>query len=214
MTCNHCCGADQLFDLKGAKKELKKYRKKGPGKTTKRLINLLFKDGVMDLTLLDIGGGIGTIQWAFLKNGGRSTVNVDASGGYISVARSYAEEQGYIKKANFVKGDFVDIAEDIPESDFLALDKVICCYPDYKSLIAESLKKCKRSIGLTYPFGGIISKIITNLSRIYFYLKKNPFRTYIHNPTEVKQFILDHGFEITEKTTSFPWHVQVYRKKD
>ena len=25
MTCKHCCGADLLFDIKGAKKELKKY---------------------------------------------------------------------------------------------------------------------------------------------------------------------------------------------
>ena len=213
MTCKHCCGADQLFDLKGAKKELKKYRKKGPGKTTKKLIELLFKGGVVDQSLIDIGGGIGAIQWAFIENGGKNTIGVDASSGYLSLARAIAEEKGCVEKVDLLQGDFVDLTENISESDFIALDKVICCYPDYKSLLAESLKKCKRSIGLTYPFGGIISKTITSLSGLYFYFKRNPFRTFVHDPREVQQFIIDHGFDITENTTSFPWHVQVYRRK-
>ena len=210
MPCKHCCGADQLFNLKSAKKELRKYRKKGPGKTTKRLIDLMFEDDITNNSLLDIGGGIGAVQWAFLRKGGMFAVGVDASGGYLSVARSYAEKQGFMNKVDFVKGDFVDQVDEIPVSDFVSLDKVICCYPDYKSLVFEALKKCKKSIGLTFPFGGPILKMIASLNRIYFYFKKNPFRTYIHNPKEVEKHIVDNGFELTEKTTSFPWHVQVY----
>ena len=88
MTCKHCCGADQLFNLKGAEKELKKYRKKGPGKVTTKLIELLTgHDDLAGKTLLDIGGGIGAIQWGFLENGGKYTIDVDASNGYQHVAR-------------------------------------------------------------------------------------------------------------------------------
>ena len=120
MACEYCCGADQLFDLKGARTELKKYRKKGPGKPTRKLIELLFKPGVDNKTLLDIGGGIGAIQWTFLDFGGRSTTDIDASEGYLSVANSYAEERGYQQKVDFKKGDFVDYADNVISSDFIS----------------------------------------------------------------------------------------------
>src|SRR5210317_2078811 len=99
MTCNHCCGADRLFDLKGAKKELKKYKKKGPGKSSKRIISFIFANDTLGKSLLDIGGGIGALQWAFFKQGGIKTFDVDASLGYLNVAESYAIENGYMDKA-------------------------------------------------------------------------------------------------------------------
>lgn len=212
MACEYCCGADQLFDLKGAKKELKKYKKKGPGKPTKKLIELLFRNGVENQTLLDIGGGIGANQWAFLENGGKNTMDVDASGGYISVAKSYAKDQGYEEMVDFKKGDFVDYAEEISSADYVSLDKVICCYPDYESLLGAALNKCKISIGLVYPYGGPVAKLFGKLEMIYFWIKKISFGTYIHDPKEVEQFIKNHGFEVVEKTKSFPWHIQVYRR--
>lgn len=212
MSCNYCCGADGLFDLKGAKKELRKYQKKGPGKPTKKLIDLLFKD-VNEKSLIDIGGGIGAIQWAFLKKGGQSTTDVDASCGYISVAKKFADDQGFAEKVKFITGDFVNHESEISSSNYVSLDKVICCYPDYKALLSAALNKCDSSIGLVYPFGGLLPKLFAKLEMAYFWIRKIQFGTYIHDPEEVENFIIDHGFELSEKTTSFPWHVQVYRRK-
>ncbi len=213
MTCKHCCGADQLFDLKGAEKELKKYKKKGPGKVTRKLIELLKKeDDLNGNTLLDIGGGIGAIQWGFLENGGKSTIDVDASNGYQHVAKTYAKELGFEEKAKYVFGDFVDQSAAIDEVDFVTMDKVLCCYPDYEGLLKQALLKCKKSILISYPLGGMISEFIAQLNKIYFYFKKNPFRTYIHSPKQIEKFIIDHGFEVKYKSISFPWHVQVYQR--
>ncbi len=215
MTCKHCCGADQLFDIKGAKKELKKYKRKGPGKSTNKLIKLIF--GKVDLngkSLLDIGGGIGAIQWGFLKNGGEATMHIDASQSYLLTAEQYASEHNFADRTSFVFGDFVEKAGELASYDYITLDKVICCYPDYKSLLREATKKCHNSIAVTYPFGGFISRLIASFNKIYFYVKKNPFRTYIHSPKEIERFILTQGFEIKEKCKSFPWHVQIYRRSE
>lgn len=215
MTCGHCCGADQLFDLKSAQKEMKKYLRKGPGKSTRKLISeLLPAEEVPGKTMLDIGGGVGALQWAFLEKGGLKSTDVDASHGYLHVAGKIAEEKGWNEQTTFLYGDVVDHAVSLRTFDFVTLDKVICCYPDYQALLASSLDKCQGKIGVVYPFGGIIPKIIAQFNRLYFYLKKNPFRTYIHSPKEIENFIKSRGFEMLNRKTSFPWHVQVYRRTD
>ena len=214
MTCDHCCGAEKLFDLKGARKELKKYRKKGAGKATRALIRQTFSVGIRNKSLLDIGGGIGAIQWAFLEGEGQTTTDVDASLGYLEVAQSYAEENKYDEKTHFVHGDFVDRHQDVTIADFVTLDKVLCCYPDYKALLKYAAEKCDDTIGVVYPLGGPILQIFALLNKVYFYLKKNPFRTYVHSPREVEQFICNQGFELVEKSIRFPWHVQSYRRVD
>lgn len=212
MTCKHCCGADRFFDLKGAQKEMKKFKRKGAGKSTKRLIKLLFPQNVKEKTLLDIGGGIGVIQWSFLEKGGKNTMDVDASNGYLEVAKSYAEENDYMDKVRFLYGDLVEKAVEINTYDFVTLDKVVCCYPDYESLLGLALKKCDKTIALTFPLGGPISKIIAQMEQVYFYFKKIPFGTYIHSPDEIEKFIHSKGFKTVHKKISFPWHVQVYDK--
>ena len=212
MNCKHCCGADQFFDMKGAQKQLKIFKKKGAGKSTKRLLKILHLQDIQGKTLLDIGGGIGAIQWSFLENGGKNTLGVDASRGYIKVAETYAVENDFIEKSQFLFGDFVDKSEEIPSHDFVTLDKVVCCYPDYQSLIGKSIGKCNKIIALTYPLGGPISKITAMFENIYFYFKKNPFHIYIHSPREIERFIISKGFAPVQKKISFPWHVQVYSK--
>jgi magnesium-protoporphyrin O-methyltransferase len=212
MTCKHCCGADQFFDLKGAQKEMKRFKRKGAGKATKQLLKFLFLQDVKGKTLLDVGGGIGAIQWSFLKNGGTKTMDVDASNGYIKVAETHAIENNLMGKTQFLIGNFADKSEEIHNYDFVTLDKVICCYPDYKSLLGMALEKCNETIALTFPLGGPISKIIAIFGNMYFYFKKNPFHSYVHSPRDIEKFIHSRGFKTIHKRISFPWHIQVYDK--
>jgi len=213
MTCKHCCGANDFFDLKGAEKKLRQYKKKGPDKVTSRLIEFFRAEyDFHDKSLLDIGGGVGAIQWEFLRKGGKATINVDASNGYQVVAKDYAYELGFAEKVNFVFGDFVEKSSEVMETDFVTMDKVLCCYPDYQSLLENAIKKCRKSIMISYPLGGFLAKFYAKVENLYFAFKKNPFRTYIHSPQKIEGFIANHGFEITKKSISFPWHVQLYKK--
>ncbi len=213
MTCErHCCGADQFFDLKNARKKIKHYKKKGAIKTTKKMVDLLFLQDVKGKSLLDVGGGIGAIQWEFLKNGGAKTQDVDSSRAFLDVASSFADENQYSDKAKFLFGDLVDKHDEIVAADFVTLDKVVCCYPDYKSLLDIALKKCNNTIVLSYPLAGWISEFVNFLSDFYLYFTKNPFRSFVHPPKEIENFMISRGFMPVQKQISFPWHVQVYQK--
>ena len=212
MTSTYCCGADKLFDLKSAQKEMKKYKRKGANKSTKKLLELLFHQNTNGKSLLDIGGGIGAVQWRFLEKGGKNTLDVDASNGYLEVAKSYAEENNYMDKVRFLNGDLVEKEGEISTYDFVTLDKVVCCYPDYKSLLGLALKKCDSTIALTFPMGGPISKFIAKLEEVYFYFKKIHFGTFVHSPSDIEKFIHSKGFKTVHKSISFPWHLRIYDK--
>ena len=210
MTCEHCCGADQLFDLETAQKEMKKYKKKGARKSTRKLLSLMSDFDQSGKTLLDIGGGIGSIQWSFFQKGGAKTTDIDSSSGYLEVAKSYAQEKGY--EVDFRMADFNDVAEDLQSHDFVALDKVVCCYPDYQLLLGNALDRTGNILALTMPLGGWISKGLAQLTKLYLIFKKNPFRTYIHDPKEVHTFMESKGFQLVKKGFSFPWLVRVYQR--
>ncbi|MFY0627152.1 MAG: class I SAM-dependent methyltransferase [Reichenbachiella sp.] len=210
MTCEHCCGADQIFDLQTAQKEMRKFKKRGPGLSTQKLITTIKPHIEGRESLLDIGGGIGAIQWAFLGTNGKRTTDVDSSSGYLQVASEYATENNLNSK--FISGDFNDLVPEIETHDVVTLDKVVCCYPDYEQLLKNATRKTRNVLAMTLPLGGFISNILRMFSTLYFKFRKNAFRTYIHNPKKVQSFIESQGFQIMEKTISFPWLIRVYQR--
>ena len=69
-----CCStferaADQQFTEKKAAAELKRYRTKGPGPTTRLLQDGLAAAGGLNGTLLDIGSGVGALTFGLLERG-------------------------------------------------------------------------------------------------------------------------------------------------
>lgn len=212
MNCQHCCGANEIFDLKRAEKEFKKYTRKGPRNPTAKLIKRFDHNSISDRTLLDIGGGIGAIQWFFLENGAKKTTDVDASSSYLKVAADYSSQNGWQNRSNFFHGDFVETNQTFESYDFVTLDKVVCCYPEYQSLLLKAASHCNDTLALTFPVRNLISRFLILLSGLYFYLKNNPFRTYIHRPSEIRELIRSCGFEPIYADVAFPWHVQIYRR--
>ncbi|MBL1279571.1 MAG: methyltransferase domain-containing protein [Fluviicola sp.] len=214
MTCAHCCGAESIFDKKEAKKNLKSYRKKGPNKTTKILINALVKENVKNLSLLDIGGGIGVIQHELLKKGASKTTDIDASAAYIDVVKEIMNNNKTEDKMNFIHGDFVDVSESIEAHDIVTLERVVCCYPDAKALINESTSKAKKYYAFVYPMDTFLSRMLNKLLRFYLFLKRNPFRTFIHSEKMMNELILSKNFENIFHGKAFPWRISVYRRID
>ena len=106
MGCCQCQGIENMFDKKAAKRQLKRYLKKGPSKTTNMLLNAIHKKGVKGLDFLDIGGGIGAIQYDLIKAGASSGTSIEASSAYIEVVKEERLQNGLSERVNFKHGDF------------------------------------------------------------------------------------------------------------
>ena len=176
----HCCGTDLFFNKKTAEKQYRKYLKKGSTRVTAKMIEQLNKFETEGKSLIDIGGGIGAIQWWFLKNGGVKTVDIDASSGYLEKAKKHAAENGWSEKTQFLMGDCTHVYPNIKNADFITLDKVICCYPDYVDILESTCKKQPKYISLSYPMDGVISEIVRALGSFTLFISKSTYRPFVH----------------------------------
>ncbi len=210
MNCCQCQGIEKIFDESYVAKELSHYRKKGPARTTRLLIEALKKNELQGLTLLDIGGGVGAIQHALLAAGLGQTTGVDASAAYIHAAESEARRLGFSERSTQQHGNFVDLAESLDPADIVTLDRVICCYDDMEKLVGLSSAKARRSYGLVYPRDTWWVRLALGIQNSFFRLLGNPFRTYRHPSAKVDAIIKARGFKQSFYRQTLIWQIVIY----
>jgi len=203
---------EKQFDQKLAERELQKYRKKGPGKPTRILLDAIQSAGVEGLTLLDIGGGVGAIQSELFKSGLSQATEVEGSSAYLEAAKKEAERQGYLDQVNFIHGDFVEMVKEIPTADIVTLDKVICCYPDLQTLVGLSSQRAGKIYGVIYPVNTWWMKFGVRIPNFFFKIKDNPFRLYVHPTQAIEALIRESGLKRKFYRKLFMWHVAVYQR--
>ena len=205
-----CCGIERFFDGKEADKDFAAYRKKGPVKTTRMLIDALKADGVQGSTLLDIGGGVGAIQHELLKAGASSAVSIEAATAYIEAARVEADRQGVADRLVHRHGDFVAMAKELEQADIVTLDRVVCCYDDMEGLVGLSLEKARGLYALVYPRDTWPARVVLWFANIYYRLRRCPFRIFLHSTAAIDRLVRSHGFELKFHQKTRIWHVAVY----
>jgi magnesium-protoporphyrin O-methyltransferase len=209
----NCCDTknyDAVFGEKRARSDLKRYRKKGPAKTTRLLIDALKGAGVEDRTLLDIGGGIGAIANALLAAGADSAVHVEAADAFIGAAREEATRRGNEARVRFVRGDFVALAAEIPPADIVTLDRVICCYPDMEQLVTTSVTHARRAYGIVIPRARRLSRMMGMGINLIFRIFRNPFRFHLHPPQDIERLIARAGLSLHSARETAIWRVAVF----
>ncbi|NIP57245.1 MAG: hypothetical protein GWM92_03675 [Gemmatimonadetes bacterium] len=77
------------FDADTARKDLERYRRKGPSATTRLLKEEITAAGG-GKSLLDIGAGVGALSFELLDAGFEGALSVDASPAYAATAREEA----------------------------------------------------------------------------------------------------------------------------
>jgi magnesium-protoporphyrin O-methyltransferase len=210
-----CCKTqtyETQFDENLASNDLRRYRRKGPDRTTRMLIKALKSEGVEGKTLLDIGAGVGAITHALLASGVRRAVIVDASGPYLGAARRVAEANGTQDQVDFVHGDFVELAPSIAPADIVTLDRVICCYEDMPSLVATSADRAGRYYGLVFPRDRWWVQLAIRTLNFVQRLRRHPFLVFAHPSREVEGRILTRGFEGRFSYEEVFWQVVLYRR--
>lgn len=194
MSCGRCITIEEHFDQSYVAKELQLYRSRGPEKTTQVLIDALIAEGVSDMTLLDIGGGVGAIQHGLLRAGVSSCISVEASSAYIEAAKEEAQRQGHVKSIIHHYGNFVDLAADIPQCDIVTLDRVICCYPDVEELVEKSSALAGKLYGLVYPLNNRKGRLLGVLENLIYRLHRRSFRYFVHSTEVVEDIVRRNDF--------------------
>jgi magnesium-protoporphyrin O-methyltransferase len=175
------CGCyDKAFDGRLAARELRDFRRNGPGRASKAIADALAKGGADGRSVLDIGGGVGAVHQQLLDRGAASATDVDASRGYLEAARSEAERRGVTDRVRFEYGDFVDLAPTIEAADLVALDRVVCCYGDPEALVGLAAARTRRRLAITIPPHSWPVRAFITVGNAWYRLTRNAYRAYAH----------------------------------
>jgi len=115
-------------------------------------------------------------------------------------------------KTEFILADFVVVHNQVARSDYITLDKVVCCYPNYEEIIAKSCQKARNYVSLSYPMDGFIAEVIAWFGVIFARLKTNSFRPYLHSVRKIRGVFEQQGYERAAHSLAFPWHIETYHR--
>ena len=212
MGCCQSQGIENMFDKKAANRQLKRYLKKGPSKTTSMLLDAINKKGVQGLNFLDIGGGIGAIQYDLIKAGASNGTSIEASSAFFDIVKEEALQNGLAERVNFKYGDFTATASDVDSADIVTLDKVICCYDDMSELVGLSSKLPQKIYAVIYPRGVWWTKLGFLMMNFYTRIKGSSFRTFIHPTKKVEEIIYGNGLKRNYYATTLVWQVAIFTR--
>jgi len=204
---DHCCSTcyDTAFDRRLAERELREYRRKGPGRASRAIAEALGRKGVEGRTVLDIGGGVGAVHHQLLARGAAQVTDVDASRPYLAAARSEAERLGVSDRVRFEYGDFVALAPAIEPADLVALDRVVCCYGDVDALVGLAAARTRRRLAITIPPDSWPIRAVLAIGNSWYRLTRNAYRAYAHPHERVIAAARGAGLEPAGPATAVGW---------
>jgi predicted RNA methylase len=91
-----CCtstGYRTIFGRKAVERDARRYRRKGLTDSAGWILQVLGDDGVADRSVLEVGGGIGSLQIELLEAGASHATNVEIIDSYEATARSLIAER-------------------------------------------------------------------------------------------------------------------------
>lgn len=213
MTTCHCCATDQMFDRRIANRDLRRLQRRGPDPATRQLIAAVRESPLPPHpTLLDIGGGVGTIHHVLLERGFAQATHIDASQAYLAVATAEAARLGHADRVTFAHGDFRVIAPSVAPADVVTLDRVVCCDPDYAALLGAAADHAQRLLAFTYPHPRWYTRAFVATMNAGRRLRGNPFRAYVHPPAGMIAVLESRGLRRRWAGGSWLWRAELYER--
>jgi methyltransferase family protein len=180
-----CCsprGCAQFFNEKTARRDAKRYRRKGLDGTAERAVGFLRARGVENASVLEIGGGVGAVHLELLRAGADHAVNLELSTGYDEAAAALVREAGLDGKVERRLGDIVEEGEAVAPADAVVLHRVVCCYPDPVALVGAAAEHARRYLVISFPRESALTRVGIRLANLWIRLRGIEFRAYVHSP--------------------------------
>lgn len=209
-----CCNASSypdLFDAKEARRNLRRYEKRGLDGMGRALVDYLISRGLEGRTILEAGGGIGALQVELIESGAASAVNVELSSEYDEVASDLLTRRGIADRVQRRNGDFTDLAAGL-EADDVILHRVICCYPFMERLMEAAMSSSKRFIAATFPRDRLGVKAVIWLENTWHKIRGVDFRGYVHDPEAIVETARSGGFEVVFRDRNLSWNAVVFER--
>lgn len=193
MSCN--CGLNEVFTQRVSKHDARKYMRRGLDVRARRMLQALDAEvGLKDRSTLEIGVGAGAFTVEMLKRGAREATGVDAVTNQLEQARQLARYSGVANRLRLERGDFTEIGSRIEAADIVVLDRVVCCYPDWRALLEQAAAHARGALLMSYPRQAWYTRVWVRATNIGFSLLRQTFRLHLHPPADMQALLRSRGF--------------------
>lgn len=212
-----CCSfehsVDRQFGEKNARRQLRRYHRRGVGGTAQMLLAGLSQAALTRGTVLDVGAGIGSLTFELLDRGVEGAVVVEASAAYADAVTAEAARAGRASAVRVIRGDFLEVAAQVPSADIVTLDRVVCCYPRYADLLTTALERAARGFALSYPRERWYMRAAFGSANLLLRTTSG-FRSFVHPEGAMRRLIERAGFELVNHAHNMAWSADVFRRRD
>jgi SAM-dependent methyltransferase len=212
---SRCCSPgvyEDFFDEKLARRDADEYRRKGLSKPSEAFVDLVASAGIAGASVLEIGGGTGTVEIELLGRGATRTTNVEISPGYETEARNLLRERGLEDRVERVVGDLVEEPGLAPDADVVVLHRVVCCYPNYAALLETASAKARRVIAFSFPPDHAPARFIVGVLNLGQRVRGSAFRSFVHPEREMLAAVEQQGLQVARQRRSGVWRMALLER--
>lgn len=206
-----CCdprGCERMFGAGFARHVAKKYRRRGLDPAARRMVDFLAADGVRAASVLEIGGGVGEIGVELLKRGAETVTTLELSTAYDAEARRLAKQAGVADRMHRKVIDIATSPDDAEPADLVVLHRVVCCYPDYETLLGAAAAHCRSRLAFSHPPRNAISRVVVATQNATFAVLGREFRTFAHPPAAMVGVVVAQGMRAAMAHPGRIWQVE------
>ena len=208
-----CCSPGsyrKIFGAKQARRDARRYRKKGLDPTAKLLVEHV--GDPVRASAIEVGGGVGAVGLELLKRGASHATNIDLSPEYDSEAWELAREAQVEERVERRVGDFVRDA--VPPADIVAMHRVVCCYPDYEELLRAASDHARRALVFSFPRETWWWRTGIRAMNAFIRLRHSGFRAYVHPVAGLLKVPADHGLSLAFEHEGRVWRMAAFQRID
>jgi 2-polyprenyl-3-methyl-5-hydroxy-6-metoxy-1,4-benzoquinol methylase len=207
-----CCGYDELFDAKLARKDVERYRRKGLRGSARRILEAARGAGLAGAEVLEIGGGVGSLSVELVSAGAAYATVLELSAGYDDAVRELLEEQGLEGRVEHRLADVVAEGDAVRPADLVVMERVVCCYPDAEALVGAAAEHARRRLVLSYPRYGLPARLFACVGNLVLRVRGSAFRIYAHAPVTIRSAAASRGMLPAAPEQGIVWRVAAFER--
>jgi SAM-dependent methyltransferase len=201
-----------MFKPRVARRSLERHRRKGLDELEREMVAAASQPGLEGARVLEIGGGIGTLQAELLERGAEEGEVVELVPAWEPYARELARERGIEERTQFRIADVLEQPESVEPADIVVMNRVVCCSPDGVALAGQAARLARRSLVLSFPRDVIWMRIGLGLMNAGLRIARRPFRVFVHPPADLVRAAEGAGLSLVERGQGPLWAFVALRR--
>ena len=201
-----------MFQPRIARRSLDRYRKKGHGDLERRMVASAAEGGLEGARVLEIGGGVGTIQSELLQAGAERGEVVELVRAWEPYARELARDRGLDERTSFRVADVLDAPGEVEPADVVVMNRVVCCSADGVRLAAAAAQLARRTLVFSFPRDGFLVRAGLRAVNAGLRVMGRSFRVFVHPRDTLLRAAQAEGLVVAETGGGAIWEFATLRR--